>query len=341
MGIKALKCTSCGANIQLDDSREFGFCQFCGTKLMLVDKVEVKHTGSVSVEGIQSVKERIDNYYNLFKNSFLEHDYKRSKELLNSILELDSKQAAAYLHHCRILVVQPDVNIERDTRQFAIYAGNCFKYVSTENKTKIANELTTLLDGFIDTLFEEMLVENKVIVPFDSQTIYDRIPSMQYNPLFNVQKFYEDINELITTFKADVNNSYDLSNFNRLWGDFYFQSSCKIVNYIINSLNRDRSISEYRRFINEHGRSYIDTLTFRMINDSLWGYRSALNKIFSILPYKNLLKVIGERIIYVNNWLLSIKCSNGASRAKSKLTAQQKADIKQEIKQVGSRIKSL
>ena len=35
--MRACQCPSCGAQISLDDSREFGFCQYCGTKIMLDD----------------------------------------------------------------------------------------------------------------------------------------------------------------------------------------------------------------------------------------------------------------------------------------------------------------
>lgn len=33
--IIALKCPECNGDIQLDDNREFGFCQYCGTKILL------------------------------------------------------------------------------------------------------------------------------------------------------------------------------------------------------------------------------------------------------------------------------------------------------------------
>ncbi len=31
MGLIAAKCTQCGANIQIDDTKEAGICEFCGT----------------------------------------------------------------------------------------------------------------------------------------------------------------------------------------------------------------------------------------------------------------------------------------------------------------------
>lgn len=49
-----LKCPNCGANISIDDTREFGFCSYCGTKLQLVQKVKVVHEGTVNIPGIKS-----------------------------------------------------------------------------------------------------------------------------------------------------------------------------------------------------------------------------------------------------------------------------------------------
>ncbi len=38
MPLVCLKCPNCGGDIQLDDSRDFGFCVFCGTKVMMEKK---------------------------------------------------------------------------------------------------------------------------------------------------------------------------------------------------------------------------------------------------------------------------------------------------------------
>ena len=51
MPLTPLKCPSCGSDIELDSSREFGFCMYCGTKIMLSQHVVVRHTGSVDVLG--------------------------------------------------------------------------------------------------------------------------------------------------------------------------------------------------------------------------------------------------------------------------------------------------
>lgn len=42
MGIVALKCPSCGADVSIDSKSDFGICEFCGTKVMQ-EKIIVEH----------------------------------------------------------------------------------------------------------------------------------------------------------------------------------------------------------------------------------------------------------------------------------------------------------
>ena len=35
MKVIKLVCPNCKTNLELDDTREFGFCQYCGTKILL------------------------------------------------------------------------------------------------------------------------------------------------------------------------------------------------------------------------------------------------------------------------------------------------------------------
>ncbi len=340
MGIKALKCTTCGADIQLDDSREFGFCQFCGTKLMLVEKVEVKHTGQVSVDGIQSIKERIDNYNILLKNSFLEHNYVEAKKYLDMILQLDPRNSSAWLTQCKILVVKPNKKIEEDIKQFTLSSNNCYKYATTENKEKTSRELTELLNNFLEVLWCVIYDNNLAIVPFDSETLFCYIPSTKYEPFMYIEFYKFLMEECVNAFKKDIDSSYSLDTFNKLWSEFYYRISCSITDYILNSLNNNEAFRFYNDTVNINP-SFIDSVTFNQLNNSLWGYRISLNIIFNRLPFKDILKAVGKSIIYVDGWLLKIRCSRGTGRAKSQLTSQQKANIKEEIKQINNKINCL
>ena len=48
MGFIALRCPSCGAEIELDESRDFAFCSYCGTKIVR-DKQIVEHNVNVRI----------------------------------------------------------------------------------------------------------------------------------------------------------------------------------------------------------------------------------------------------------------------------------------------------
>lgn len=62
MSIISLKCPTCDADLTMDDSREFGFCEFCGTKILL-----------------QKEKVTINNNYNMGLNEHIVPDYKRGQ----------------------------------------------------------------------------------------------------------------------------------------------------------------------------------------------------------------------------------------------------------------------
>ena len=44
MAVISAKCSNCGAELQLDDSREVAFCQYCGHKLILSTVKKTEHT---------------------------------------------------------------------------------------------------------------------------------------------------------------------------------------------------------------------------------------------------------------------------------------------------------
>lgn len=62
MPFEAAKCPNCGGILQLDDSNETGFCQFCGSRIVVRDaiqKMKIEVSGQVSMSGISSVENDI------------------------------------------------------------------------------------------------------------------------------------------------------------------------------------------------------------------------------------------------------------------------------------------
>lgn len=67
MAIITLECPKCGGEIQLDDSREFGFCVYCGAKVMIQEeKQRIEISGSVKFDE----SEKYSNYLNLANQAF-------------------------------------------------------------------------------------------------------------------------------------------------------------------------------------------------------------------------------------------------------------------------------
>jgi tetratricopeptide (TPR) repeat protein len=88
MGFVPIRCSGCGASVELDDSKEIGFCIYCGTKMYL-DTPKVKADGFPSVENL------------LLRATQYEAagDWNKAKEYYYKALDLDpyNKTAAARL----------------------------------------------------------------------------------------------------------------------------------------------------------------------------------------------------------------------------------------------------
>lgn len=115
MGFIALKCPSCGAEIQMDNSREFGFCQYCGTKIVQ-DKMVVEHKGRVGVDHSDEIKNLLMRANENFKmgNSDLAEQY------YNRVLDMDfdnliARQALQKIYK---IIKEPNLSILVSTTRF-------------------------------------------------------------------------------------------------------------------------------------------------------------------------------------------------------------------------------
>ena len=58
MTLIALRCPNCSGDIALDDSREFGFCLYCGTKIMVQKVVKVETSVSAQLSNLKPIVEK-------------------------------------------------------------------------------------------------------------------------------------------------------------------------------------------------------------------------------------------------------------------------------------------
>lgn len=92
LGFVSLKCPSCGADITLDDSREFGFCSYCGTKVAQ-DKLIVEHRGNISVDGIAGFNAYLDRGLLFLEDS----SFYSASQYFEKALDLNPRCSKGYL----------------------------------------------------------------------------------------------------------------------------------------------------------------------------------------------------------------------------------------------------
>lgn len=91
MGFTTVKCPSCGANIELDSSREFGFCSFCGTKVVQ-DKIIVEHRGTIRIEGTATAETLLERAQFMLRDS----DFASADSYFDRVLDIEPHCAEAY-----------------------------------------------------------------------------------------------------------------------------------------------------------------------------------------------------------------------------------------------------
>ncbi len=121
MGFTAVKCPSCGANIELDDSREFGFCNYCGAKIVQ-DKIIVEHRGTVKIEGTATA----DTLLERAKIMLHDGDFANANTYFDRVLDIEPHCSEAYWGKLCCKLHAPD-NVALQKYQYSILEEPVYK----------------------------------------------------------------------------------------------------------------------------------------------------------------------------------------------------------------------
>lgn len=132
MGFEALKCPQCGADIEFDGDREFGFCQYCGTKIV-PERQNVHLSGSVSVDRSREIESMLIRAKTLLSQGREEE----ACRLYERILEIDAynDEAGRALRAIESVITEPNLFI-KDTKPSACVYIKVISATSKQAKKK-------------------------------------------------------------------------------------------------------------------------------------------------------------------------------------------------------------
>lgn len=89
MSLVNVKCPNCGAEIQLDSSREEGFCSYCGSKVIIQEA-----TNKVKIDK----SEEIQNLLQLAEHASKNKNYEECMTYAKKALEVDANNCRAWIY---------------------------------------------------------------------------------------------------------------------------------------------------------------------------------------------------------------------------------------------------
>lgn len=137
--MRACKCPNCGANLKFDDGREYIFCQFCGTKIDLMDQRTV-HTEHIIDDAKIKNAESIHRIVNIFASPFEDHRRKKQAKEAQEAREAEEAAEAA-----RIQEEQNRQQAEAFEALSLSVLGWCIRFVKHHKEESIAGVIAVAL----------------------------------------------------------------------------------------------------------------------------------------------------------------------------------------------------
>lgn len=117
MGFISTNCPGCGSPIELDDTREYGFCQFCGTKIVQ-DKVIVEHKGEVKIDN----SDLVEKYHQNANRALRKHDWEEVEKYYNLIEQntFNNMEAAFFSSYGKAMLALSDSDFHKREQKFDV-----------------------------------------------------------------------------------------------------------------------------------------------------------------------------------------------------------------------------
>ena len=147
MPLVPAKCTQCGANIEIDDTKEAGICQYCGTAFITEKAINnyntyVTNNNNFSGANINVVGGDIKNLLDIAKTSLNGGNGKEAFDYANKALEIKADCHEAWLIKMKALEYMGTIGDPRIS-EVTTYGKNAMDFAPSDKKDDTEKEVYT------------------------------------------------------------------------------------------------------------------------------------------------------------------------------------------------------
>ncbi len=145
MAFVAAKCTQCGANIEVDDTKDAGICQHCGTAFITEKAINnyntyITNNNNFAGANINVIGGDIKNLLEIANNSLEGGNGKEAFEYANKALEIKTDSNEAWLIKMKALEYVGTIGDPR-VGEVVTCGKNAIQYVSIDKKEEMEEEV--------------------------------------------------------------------------------------------------------------------------------------------------------------------------------------------------------
>ncbi len=139
MPLVAAKCTQCGANIEVDDSKEAGICKYCGTAFITEKAITnyntyITNNNNFAGANINVMGANVDNLIKMAENAIEAGNGKEAIDYANRALEINTESSKSWLLKMKAIEYIGTIGNPQVTEAIS-YGDNAIKYSDDKDKT--------------------------------------------------------------------------------------------------------------------------------------------------------------------------------------------------------------
>lgn len=150
MRLVAARCPQCGANIKVDEEKDAGICEYCGTAFITekaINNYNTYVTNNFAGANINVTGANIDNLLKMAENAIEATNGAEALNYVNKALEIEPESSRAWILKMKTVKLQDDLhNNQLDTysinvQETVTYGNKAIEYASPEEKEKVQQDV--------------------------------------------------------------------------------------------------------------------------------------------------------------------------------------------------------